>query len=197
MFKVGVTGGIGSGKSTLCDIFRQCGVPIYNSDDEAKRLMSTDSALIAAIIAKFGEVSYEDGALNRQYLASIVFNDSEQLSQLNSLVHPAVKIDFERWANAQDAPYVILECAILFDAGFDEYIDVSVGVLAPENLRIERVMSRDNLTREQVLQRISNQIGDDEIHSRATYSVVNIDSDDLDNAARMLDKKFQYEASKR
>ncbi len=196
MFKVGVTGGIGSGKSTLCDIFRQCGVPIYNSDDEAKRLMSTSNELVEAITARFGTESYIDGVLNRPYLASIVFRDSESLSELNSYVHPVVKSDFERWASEQDAPYVILECAILFDAGFDKHIDVSVGVLSPESLRIERVISRDGLTREQVLQRIANQISDDEIHSRATYSVVNIDSDDLDNAARMLDKKFQYEASK-
>ncbi len=196
MYKVGITGGIGSGKSTLCAQFQECGIPVYNSDVEAKTLMSNNEALRKAIIAEFGEDSYMGGVLNREYLASIVFNDGARLAKLNSIVHPRVKIDFEEWASKQDAPYVILESAILFEAGFDNCVNASVAVLSPMPLRIERVTLRDELTTEQVMQRVSAQMSDDEIHSRATLSVVNIELEDLNDAARMLDKKFQYEASR-
>ena len=196
MFKVAVTGGIGSGKSTLCDIFRKSGVPIYNSDEHAKRLMNENADIRRDIISNFGEQCYINGDLNREYLSSIVFSDREKLSLLNSIVHPRVITDFELWATVQDAPFVILECAILFEANFDKYIDVSICVLAPLPLRIARVISRDGLTKEQVESRIASQISDDEIHRRSTYCVVNIDRDDLENAASMLSKKIAYEASK-
>ncbi len=196
MFKVAVTGGIGSGKSTLCDIFRKSGVPVYNSDEEAKRLMNCNDDIHRDIIANFGEDSYAGGVLNREYLASIVFDNSEKLSLLNSIVHPRVIVDFEKWVSVQDAPFVIMECAILFEADFDKYVDTSICVLAPMSLRVERVMSRDGLTKEQVESRIASQLSDDEIHRRSTYCVVNIEQDDLEDAASMLSKKITYEASR-
>lgn len=193
---MGVTGGIGSGKSTLCSIFSSQGIPVYDSDSQAKRLMSSDKVLRSEIIEAFGESSYSGEELNREYLASKVFSNTEALEQLNSIVHPRVKADFKRWCDSVDAEYVILECAILFEAKFDDCVDITVGVLAPESLRIERIISRDDSTKEQIQRRIENQMSDDQIHQLATYTVVNIDIDDLDDAAKMLDKKFLYEARK-
>ncbi len=196
MYRVGITGGIGSGKSTLCQLFSELGIPIYNSDAKAKALMSRDKELQEAIIEAFGEESYTDGQLNRHYLSSVVFTDREKLLCLNSLVHPRVKADFDRWSEEQDAPYVILECAILFDAGFDEYVNSSVCVLSPKNMRVERVMSRDGLTAQQVEERIANQLPDDKLHSLCDLSVVNFDIEDLEDAAKVFDKKFRYESQR-
>ncbi|MFI3323335.1 MAG: dephospho-CoA kinase [Rikenellaceae bacterium] len=196
MYRVGITGGIGSGKSTLCQLFSELGIPIYNSDAKAKALMSRNSELQNAIVEAFGEESYIDGQLNRHYLSSVVFTDREKLLHLNSLVHPRVKVDFDRWSEEQDAPYVILECAILFDAGFNEHVNSSVCVLSPKDMRIERVISRDGLTTQQVEERIANQLPDDKLHSLCDLSVVNFDVEDLEDAAKVFDKKFRYEAQR-
>ncbi len=195
MIKVAVTGGIGSGKSTLTQMFGELGAPVYNSDLEAKALMSSDHELKAAIIDCFGSDSYVAGELNRPYLAQRVFSDPQRLSQLNSLVHPRVKLDFEEWCSRQDAPYVILECAILFEAKFDSCVDHSICVLSPMPMRIKRVMSRDGLTKEQVEARMANQLSDDEIHTLADLSVVNFDIEDLEDAAKLFDRKFRHEAT--
>ena len=140
MIRVGVTGGIGSGKSTVCRLFAERGVPVYDSDSEAKRLMREDPSLRAALVEAFGDETFRDGVLNRRYLAATVFGDRRALARLEALVHPCVKRDFERWAAERTAePYVVLECAILYESGMDAAVDRVVAVVAPEELRLVRV----------------------------------------------------------
>ena len=135
MIRVGVTGGIGSGKSTVCRLFAERGVPVYDSDSEAKRLMGEDPSLRAALVEAFGDETFRDGVLNRRYLAATVFGDRRALARLEALVHPCVKRDFERWAAERIAePYVVLECAILYESGMDAAVDRVVAVVAPEEL---------------------------------------------------------------
>lgn len=155
---VGITGGIGSGKTTACKIFEQLGVPVYYADNRAKELMVNDEKLKSRIMAAFGDQAYVNGALNRAYLASQVFNSKDKLSVLNGIVHPAVADDFELWLERQkDACYVLKEAAILFESGAYQDVDISVLVIAPEQLRIERVVNRDGTTEEEVLRRMKNQ----------------------------------------
>lgn len=199
MIKVGVTGGIGSGKSTLCRLLAQQGASLYVADDEAKRLMQGDAVLRERIIAAFGTEAYTPEGLNRPWLAARVFQDAEALAQLNGLVHPAVMADFERWAEreaAAGAPYLVFESAILFSAGFGHVVDFTVAVLAPEPLRIERTCRRDGVSPEAVRRRMQAQMGDDELVARADYAVVNIVEEELAATADRLDKIFRHEAAK-
>ncbi len=196
MLKVGITGGIGSGKSTLSRMFTELGVSIYDSDSRAKALMSSDKELRDGIVAAFGAQSYIGSELNRAYLAERVFNDSESLKQLNSIVHPRVKADFAMWCESQESEYVILECAILFEAGFNECVDLTLCVLSPKQMRIERVMSRDGLTAKQVESRIAHQMPDGELYTLSDFSVVNFEIADLEDAAKQFDRRFRHEASK-
>lgn len=174
MTVVGITGGIGSGKTTVCEIFEHLGVPVYYADTRAKELMANDGKLKAKIIQAFGEKAYVDGNLDRQYLAKIVFDSKQKLSVLNGLVHPAVADDFDEWLEAhKSAPYVLKEAAILFESGAYQNVDVSVLVIAPEELRIKRVMQRDGTSREQVLQRIKNQWNQERKEKLADYIITN------------------------
>ena len=188
MYKVGITGGIGSGKSTVCRIFAQSGVALYDADSRAKELMATSAVLRQRIVECFGEEAYTSEGLNRAYLAERVFVDAEQLRLLNSIVHPAVMEDFEQWAEAQEGVYV------LFESGLADMVDTTVAVMAPEALRVERVMARDNCTYEQVLARIKNQMSDDERSDRAKYSIVNIDLEDLEEDVAQLHRRLSYDA---
>lgn len=158
MLKIGLTGGLGSGKSTVAKIFEVLGIPVYYADMEAKRLMNSDRQLKSEIIKYFGTEAYIDDQLNRRYLSSIVFENKEKLSLLNSLVHPATIRDSKEWISKQTTPYVIKEAALIFESGSQEYLDHVIGVSAPAHLRIQRAMHRDNLTRSQVQQRMSKQI---------------------------------------
>jgi dephospho-CoA kinase len=158
VLKIGLTGGIGSGKSTVAKIFEVLGIPVYYADTEAKRIMNEDPQLKADIIKHFGQDAYMEHELNRPYLSSIVFNNKEKLSLLNSLVHPATIRDSKEWINKQTATYAIKEAALIFESGTQEFLDYVIGVSAPEHLRIHRAMKRDQLTREQVLKRMSKQI---------------------------------------
>ena len=151
MYKVGVTGGIGSGKSTVCRLFAERGIAVYDSDSQAKRLMEESDTLRAALVGAFGTECYAEGRLNRRYLAGRVFGDAEALARLNALVHPAVREDFRMWAERQSGPYVILESAILFEAGFENEVDTTLAVLAPAEERVKRCMERDGASREEVL----------------------------------------------
>lgn len=193
MIKVGITGGIGSGKSTLCNHFVQSGIPHYDSDKRAKELMNSDEVIKSKIVELFGEVSYVDGALNRPYLAEQIFGDDSKREALNGIVHPAVRLDFLSWVDAQgdDVPYIILESAILFGGNLVEYIDYTVAVLAPEELRIGRVVNRDGCTVEQAKGRISAQMSDEEFHANSDYTVVNIVEEDLAGSAQRLDQIFK------
>lgn len=155
---IGITGGIGSGKTIVCTIFETLGVPIYSADQHAKRLMNENESLQDRIRQAFGAQAYEDGTLNRQYLAEQVFSLPERLEILNGLVHPAVAEDFDEWIEQHaNAPYVMKEAAILFESGADQAVDITVMVIAPEDVRIRRVIERDGVTEESVRQRMANQ----------------------------------------
>lgn len=194
MYKVGITGGIGSGKSTVCAMLEEMGVAVYNSDARAKELMTTSATLREAIVSRFGAECYTSEGLNRGYLAERVFGDAAELAALNSLVHPAVMADFEAWAESQQGSYVVLESAILFEAGLEQRVDVAVAVLSPEELRIERAMRRDDTTREQVVARIGRQLSDDERADRAKYAIVNIDLEELREDVEQLHRRLCYDS---
>ncbi|MGO4918913.1 dephospho-CoA kinase [Maribacter spongiicola] len=175
MMIVGLTGGIGSGKSTVAAMFKELDVPVYNSDDRAKYLMNTSIDIKEKLIALLGDEAYENGQLNRPYIAKEVFNDSELLTNLNGIVHPVVRQDFLAWTKEQDACYVIQETALLFENNSQDLYDRIIVVTAPVELRISRVLDRDNSTREQVMSRINNQL-DDEIKIKSSNFVIeNID----------------------
>ncbi|MEQ9102044.1 MAG: dephospho-CoA kinase [Imperialibacter sp.] len=173
---VGVTGGIGSGKSTVCKIFEVLGVPVYNSDDRAKSLMVEDIVLVEGIRAAFGEEAYLDNKnLNRNFLAKEVFSNPSKLETLNSLVHPAVGRDFASWVAVQSSqPYVIKEAALLFETGSNNSLDSVVLVTAPEELRVSRVLARDpQRSQKQVRDIIGNQLKDEEKKKLADYILNN------------------------
>lgn len=197
MMKIGVTGGIGSGKSTVCRLFASRGIAVYDSDCEAKRLMSDDADLRSAVIERFGADIYPDGVLDRAKLAGRVFPDAQALADLNALVHPAVMRDFERWVGRQNGPYVILECAILFEAGLQGYVDRSVAVLAPVELRVQRACQRDRCDETRIRERIAVQMTDDELCERADYTMVNILESDLEPSVNYLDGLFRQQAAER
>jgi dephospho-CoA kinase len=194
MYKVGITGGIGSGKSTVCAILAEFGVAVYDSDSRAKRLMNEDNTLREHLVERFGSEVYCAEGLNRRYLAERVFGNPEELKALNAIVHPAVMDDFDRWALEQEGSYVVLESAILFEASLDRRVDVSVAVMAPEELRIERAMQRDGAQREQIVARMNNQISDQERVERAKYTIVNIDIDNLRSDVEQLHRRLSYVA---
>lgn len=171
MLTVGVTGGIGSGKSTVCRMFAVLGIPVFSSDDEGKRLLAEDPDVRNALIDAFGDAVFMDGALDRKALGALVFNDRAALDRLNAIVHPAVRKAFARWAEAQDAPYVINEAAILVETGAYKQLDHLIVVDAPEQQRIAWVMRRDSATEEQVRARMRNQT-DDATRNAAAHSVI-------------------------
>lgn len=174
MLKVGITGGIGSGKTTVCRIFKALGIPVYDADREAKNLMNTHLDLVNAIKAAFGNEAYgADGMLDRQYLASRVFNDEQALAQLNAIVHPVVIQAANDWAAAQDAAYTVKEAALMFQSGSYVHNDVNVVVAAPDELRIDRVMQRDAVTEQQVRARMDKQWAQDEQIEKADYVIWN------------------------
>ncbi len=195
MMKVGITGGIGSGKSTVCRLFAQRGIAVYDSDSEAKRLMADDADLRSAVIARFGAETYHDGLLDRARLAACVFSDARALADLNALVHPVVMRDFEAWAERQEGPYVILESAILFEAGLQGSVDRSIAVLAPAELRIQRACRRDGCCEARIRERIAAQMTDDDLCRLADYTMVNILETDLEPSVAYLDGLFRQQAA--
>ena len=173
MLKIGLTGGIGSGKTTIAAIFETIGIPVYYADDATKRLMNSNTALRDSITRHFGEASYRDGELDRKYLAGIVFNNKEKLELLNSLTHPVTINDAADWMARQDAPYVIKEAALLFESGAAENLDKVIGVYAPQHLRIERVMERDGLPATEIMKRISRQMDEEMKMKRCDFVITN------------------------
>lgn len=158
MLKIGITGGIGSGKSTVAKVFEVLGIPVYYADEAAKHIMNTDPHLREQIIQQFGPGAYDNGLLNRKYLAGIVFNDPIKLELLNALVHPATIRDGEKWMQQQTTPYAVKEAALIFESGSQSQLDYVIGVSAPDALRIHRTMQRDHITREDVIARINRQV---------------------------------------
>jgi len=178
MLKVGVTGGIGSGKSTVCMIFETLGIPVYDADTRAKQLMNTDPELKTALKGYFGDGIFNDETLDRRQLADIIFNDPKALEMVNSWVHPAVASDFEHWCIQQTSPYVIEEAAIIFESGMAQRFDKVILVTAPERLRIERVCDRDQITPEFVRKRMDNQWSEEKKIALADY-IINNDNEYL------------------
>lgn len=176
--QIGITGGIGAGKSLVCKIFHQLGAPVYDADSHAKELMTTDGILVSGIKKEFGDLAFfDDGRLNRSYLAEHVFHDEEKLKILNGLVHPRVAVDYAKWMSERDFPYVIKEAALLFEAGSDKQLDRIIVVHAPLELRISRVRERDpQRTVEQIKGIVEKQMPDDEKLKRADDIIVNDES---------------------
>ncbi|MFN0257000.1 dephospho-CoA kinase [Pedobacter ureilyticus] len=176
MLKIGITGGIGSGKTTICKVFETLGIPVFYADTVAKQIMTTDSILIEGIKTTFGAQSYfEDGVLNNKHIASIVFNNETELNKLNALVHPAVFRAFDEWDAKlpQHLPYSLKEAALLFESGSYEMCDKNILVTAPHALKIARVTQRDNVSEEQVLARMNKQFTDRQKLKMADYLIEN------------------------
>jgi dephospho-CoA kinase len=174
LLKVGLTGGIGSGKSTVAAVFSFLGIPIYEADARAKWLMNNNEKLKSDIIQNFGQESYTKEGLNSPYLSKLVFNNTDNLKQLNKLVHPRVGEDFEAFCKQNAlAPYVVKEAAILFESGSYKQLDKIITVFCPLEVRIERVMQRDKISREEVLSRITRQMPEDEKLKLADYIIYN------------------------
>jgi dephospho-CoA kinase len=177
MLKVGLTGNIGSGKTTVSKVFEVLGVPVFYADDAAKKVMVADPVLIDGIKSAFGKASYfEDGSLNRKHIAGIVFNDSEQLAKLNALVHPATFRAFDDWIKSiNDAPYILKEAALLFESDSYKMCDYSITITAPYETRINRVTQRDSLTRAEIESRDAKQFPEEKKTALADYIIVNDD----------------------
>ncbi|HPD95347.1 MAG TPA: dephospho-CoA kinase [Tenuifilaceae bacterium] len=174
MLKVGITGGIGSGKTYICKIIEQLGYPVYNADVRAKELTNSNSNIKSAVKSLFGKDIYVNGKLNRSAVAKLVFEDSTLLEKLNRIIHPEVQNDFETWANSNfDNSIVFKEAAILFESGMYKLMDANILVTAPLNIRIGRVMERDGVSKNDVLKRINNQFSDEEKLKLANYTIVN------------------------
>lgn len=174
MLKIGITGGIGSGKTTVTQIFQILGTPIYNSDLEARKLMIEDVALKANIKHHFGQDAYlETGNLNRKYLSDLVFKNAEKLQLLNSFVHPAVFKHFQHWCSLQKAPYLLKEAALLFETNFYKQNDYNILVSSPLEMRIQNVMTRDNSSREKVLTIINKQMPENDKEELADFFIHN------------------------
>lgn len=174
MISIAITGGIGSGKSYVSALLQKQSIPIYNADDEAKRLMLGDEGIREGLMDLLGDEVYTDGNLNKPLLASYLFADAGNAARINSIVHPRVKADFRSWLKAhQESEIAALECAILYESGFEDTVDFVVMVYAPEEFRVERAMRRDNATEQQVRARIAAQMNDEEKCRRADYVVFN------------------------
>ncbi len=175
MLKVGVTGGIGSGKSVVCEVFKTLGIPVFNADDAAHYLMENDLTLIQQIQFLLGDDVYEDGKLNKEKVSEIIFNRPDKLQELNKIVHPAVIGYANAWMEKQQAPYVIKEAAIFYESGSYKDIDVMIGIFAPKELRIQRTMNRSHIAREKVLSIMARQMDEDEKMKRCDYVITNDD----------------------
>ena len=172
-FVAGITGGIGSGKSTAAKFFEELGIPVYNSDTRAKTIQNENSEVKVKIIAAFGEEAYNENGLNKPYLSKQVFQNNEKLKLLNSIVHPAVFQDFENWKKAQKSDIVMKEAAILIESGSYKDCDVVISVVVDIETRIARTIERDDLSREEILARINNQISDEERIAKSDFIIDN------------------------
>jgi dephospho-CoA kinase len=190
MLRIGLTGGIGSGKSVVAKIFETLGIPVYYADDASKRLMSDDEQLKNQVKNAFGDAAYIKGKLNREYLSEQVFNDIEKLTLLNSFVHPATIKDADQWIRKQKAPYIVKEAALIFESGSQKNLDYVIGVRAPEQLRLQRAMQRDNISSERVIARMSNQMDEEEKLRLCDFVIVNDEKQLVIPQALALHKKF-------
>jgi dephospho-CoA kinase len=182
MLKIGITGGIGSGKTTICKVFETLGIPVFYADTVAKEIMVSDDILVNGVKAAFGQESYTDqGLLNNKHIAAIVFNNAQELAKLNELVHPAVFRAFDNWVKLvpPSVPYILKEAALLFESGSYKMCDQNILVVAPEEIRLKRVMQRDGVTAEQVKARMDKQLPDVEKIKLADHIINNNETDSL------------------
>lgn len=190
MLKIGLTGGIGSGKTIVSQIFSVLGIPVFYADNVAKAIMNEDENLKQNIIDLFGKDAYKENTLNRKYIADIVFNDAFKLEQLNALVHPVTIAAADKWMDEQTTTYIIKEAALMFESPAAAHLDYVIGVYAPQHLRFQRVMHRDNIKREDVLARMNNQI-DEEIKMKlCDFVIVNDEKQAVLPQVLMLHEKF-------
>ncbi len=173
MLSIGLTGGIGSGKSIVARVFEVLGIPVYYADEAAKRLMQEDEGLKKKIIDSFGNQTYPDGRLDRKYLSAVVFNDPAKLEVLNALVHPVTLNDARQWLQLQTSAYAVKEAALIFETDAHHMLDYVIGVFAPAPLRIQRVMQRDQVSREEVLSRMNRQMDEDLKISKCNFVIIN------------------------
>lgn len=192
MLQIGITGGIGSGKSTVCRYFKDLGIPVYYADARAKWLMTHDQALIEAIKGLFGQEAYSgEGQLNRAYIAGIVFNDPKKLQELNGVVHPAVARDQKAWHQAQNnVPYTLKEAALIYESGSHLNLDQVIMVFASEKTRIERVMARDGVDRKAVESRISKQWPEEQKLHLADFVIINEGPQDLEKQVQIIHQEL-------
>ena len=193
---VGLTGGIGSGKTTVAKYFEELGVPVYIADSEAKALMNRSKVIRRKLIALFGNEAYVENTLNRPFIAQQIFNDKKLLNAMNAIVHPKVASHFKRWVNKQDSPYVISEAAILFENGSYKKYDFIITVTAPENIRLQRVIKRDNSNKQKVEAIMANQWSDQEKIKRSDFVIENIDLELTKIQVRKIHKKILKLTSK-
>ncbi|MCD8235265.1 MAG: dephospho-CoA kinase [Prevotellaceae bacterium] len=186
---IGITGGIGSGKSYVCKKLVELGFPVYSCDDEAKLLMLHDSSVVDGIKKLVGDGAYTPvGDINKKVIADFIFSAPEHLNRMNAIVHPCVKAYFESWARTRDTDFVFMECAILFESGFNEVVDKTVSVYAPKEVRLMRAMLRDHATEGQVIDRMNNQMDEEAKRSLADFVILNDGVADVDEQIRnMLD----------
>ena len=192
--RIGLTGGIGSGKSTVAGIFKVLGIPVFDADLEARKLMETHPALRQSILDIFGAEAYTEGQLNRKYISSIVFNKPDQLAMLNALVHPVTLAAAEDWAIQQSAPYTVKEAAIFFESGSAAGLTYMIGVFAPEDIRIKRVMERDNVSAGEVIKRMQRQIEEKLKMKLCDYVITNDDRELLIPQVLILHEQFLKES---
>jgi dephospho-CoA kinase len=195
MLQIGLTGGIGSGKTTVAKVFETLGIPVYYADEAGKRLLNENAELKQQIITQFGEESYNDGKLNRKHLASIVFNNKQKLEQLNSLVHPATIQDAQHWMKQQSTAYAIKEAALIFESGSGTGLNYIIGVYAPQALRIKRTIERDNITREEVMKRMENQLEEEMKMKLCDFIIYNDEQQLVIPQVLKLHQQFIKEAS--
>lgn len=193
MIKLGITGGIGSGKSTVTEIFSLCGVPVYIADIESKKLVNTSPVIRQKLTNIFGEELYKNNVLNKALLASLIFSNKDNLNTVNTIIHPEVEKDFEEWVyKHQNLDLIVHEAAILFESGFNKFMDKTITVYTPIETRIQRAMTRDHTTREKIQERMLNQIPDEEKIKLSDFVIVNDGTQSLIEQVINILKKLRH-----
>lgn len=185
---IGLTGGIGSGKTTIAKMFEDLDVPVYYADDEAKKLINSNRKIREKLIHLFGKEAFKNSKLNRAFIASIIFNNKEKLNNINAIVHPEVEKHFKKWTKSQNSKYVIQENAIIFESGAQERFDKIITVTAPVDVKIERVKKRDHISKEKVLERMYNQLGDDYKMKNSFFVLNNLKLEDSKKEVKKIHK---------
>ena len=180
MIRIGITGGIGSGKTYVCQLLQKRGIPVYHCDDEAKLLMTQSPLIRERLIQLLGTEAYMGQELNKPLIAAYLFADEDHAAQVNAIVHPVVKRDFQQWTERQTSPIVAQECALLFETGFQDTVDVTLEVYAPHSLRLQRAIQRDQATPEQIQARMAQQMDEEEKRQRADICILNDGTADLE-----------------